>query len=325
MPLFKFENFIFDSTSHSLTHKGVKVAIRPKALKLLNLLIQNRQRIVSKAEIMSCVWGSNYARDHLLFQLVGELRKLPFKNEFVRTQPNEGYQWNVATKVINKQVFVPRLIAASLITAVVCLSILALPTLKQVDVSSSQAGQLPAYGALAKGIIALQSGNKNKAIDWFEFALAENPDSVETSVFLAETLYQQNRPEESSAHLLNVLGAVNLSAYNKVTATNLLSRIRERQGNFDDALQYAQTSSLTEVLGQCSADVVEQRIEMLESELGYALAVPSIQSNNVETKSDADVALSKSYVDHCQRLKSEAVETSSCQPLREQRVSMQLA
>ena len=312
MPLFKFEDFIFDSTSHNLSHKRTKVAIRPKALKLLSLLIQNRHRILSKAEIMSSIWGCVYARDHLLFQLISELRKPPFKSEFVRTQPNEGYQWSVATKTSNNRLFVPQLIAAGL----ACLSLLALPVLYKADNNPKQTMQLPAYGALSKGIIALQSGEKDKAIQWFEFALSENPDSVESTIFLAETLYQQNRPEESSKYLQNVLTKENLSAYNKATAANILSRISEQQGKFDDALRYAQKSAQTNVLGQCSVDFVDKRIRKLEGEI----AMSPIHADRNNTNAKEDVPMSTLYAKQCNELKSSPVETSLCQPLRNENV-----
>lgn len=316
MPLLKFEDFVFDSTSHRLTRYGTTVAIRPKALKLLCLLINNRHRVVPKPEIMSTVWGSDYARDHLLFQLIGELRKPPFKSEFVRTIPNEGYQWKVETKLVHNRTALSKLIAASVITAVVGLSVMLSTTFNKTD-GSSQTAHLPAYRALSKGIVALENGDKDEAIEWFEFALVENPDSIESSLFLAETLYQQNRPEESSDQLQHVLQNGNLSAYNKATATNILSRISEQQGRLDDALRYAQNSLPTSTTaGQCSVDFVEQRIERLES----GLAMSPNPSNHNNTKLKQALPLSESYIDQCQQLNSRDAQSSSCQANENQAV-----
>ncbi|MBL4671019.1 MAG: winged helix-turn-helix domain-containing protein [Arenicella sp.] len=315
MPLLKFEDFVFDSTSHRLTRNGAKVAMRPKALKLLCLLINNRHRVVPKPEIISTVWGSDYARDHLLFQLIGELRKPPLKSEFVRTVPNEGYQWSIATKVVYNRISFPKLIAASVITTVVGLSILLSTTLNKAD-SRSQTAHLPAYRALSKGIVALENGDKDEAIEWFKFALVENPDSVESSLFLAETLYQQNRPKESSDRLQHVLQKGSLSAYNKATATNILSRISEQQGQLDDALRYAQNSLPTGAIGQCSVDFVEQRIERLES----GLAMSPNPSNRNDTKLKHATPLSESYIDQCQQLNNRDAQSSSCQAIENQAV-----
>lgn len=317
MPLFKFEDFIFDSSIHMLSHRGTKVAIRPKALKLLSLLIQNRHRILSKAEIMTSVWGSDYPRDHLLFQLISELRKSPLKSEFVRTQPNEGYQWNVSTKCVESRIFMPQLAVASLAIVSVCVFLLSLSSLNKTDISAIQSMQLPAYSAFSKGIVAMESGQNNKAIQWFEFALLENPDSVESSIFLAETLYQQNRHEESSNYLQNVLENKNISAYNKATATHILSRISEQQGKFIDALKYAQKSSQTKLLGQCSAGFVEQRIQKLESRI----AMSSIPSDVNQDNEKANMTLSKNYVMQCEALKNPLFETSSCLPIKNEGIA----
>lgn len=314
MHLFKFEDFIYDPTSHNLTHQGTKVAIRPKALKLLGLLLQNKHRILSKAEIMSSVWGNDYARDYQLFQLIGELRKSPFNNEFVRTQPNEGYQWNVSTKVVNKRVFEPQLIAASVVIGLVSLSFLSLSVLHNADFlkadsSPKQTMRLPAFSALSKGIVALESGNKDKAVQWFEFALAENPGSVEPTLFLAETLYQQHKPDESSKYLQDVMKQENLSAYNKAAAANILSRISEQQGKFNDALKFAQKSVQTNELAQCSVDFVEQRIRKLESEISMSPLLTTPEPEN--TKENKPVP--ESYVRQCNELKNNPVEeTSGC-------------
>ncbi|MFT6099397.1 MAG: DNA-binding winged helix-turn-helix (wHTH) protein [Arenicella sp.] len=315
MPLLKFEDFVFDSTSHRLTRNGATVSIRPKALKLFSLLINNRHRVVPKAEIMSAVWGCDYARDHLLFQLIGELRKSPLKNEYVRTLPNEGYQWNVTTRVIDNRISFPKLIAASVITTVVGLTALLSTTFNTYD-SRVQTAHLPAYRALSMGIVALENGDRDEAIEWFEFALVENPDSIESSLFLAETLYQQNRPKESSERVQHVLQKPSLSAYNKATATNILSRISEQQGQLDDALRYAQNSLPTGTTGQCSVDFVEQRIEMLES----GLAMSPNPSNGNDTKVKHALPLSANYVDQCQKLNNRDAQSSSCQAIENQAV-----
>jgi tetratricopeptide (TPR) repeat protein len=168
---------------------------------------------------------------------------------------------------------------------------------------------LPAYRALSKGIVALENGDKNEAIEWFEFALVENPDSVESSLFLAETLFQQNRPKESSDRLQHVLQKGSLSAYNKATATNILSRISEQQGQLDDALRYAQNSLSTDTTGQCSVDFVEQRIERLQS----GLAMSPTPSNHNDSQLKQARPLSESYIEQCQQLNKREAQSSSCQ------------
>lgn len=310
MPVYKFEAFIFDSNNYTLTHLGIKLAVRPKALKLLKLLIENRHRILSKAEIMTSIWGSDYTRDYLLFQLIGELRKYPLKREFVRTQPNEGYQWNVTTKVIHASFFVPQTIAAGVAAIFLGATLLTLSDLPRPNIQPAQSSQLPAHSAFSLGIVALESGDKDKAIQWFEFALLENPDSAEASIFLAETLYLQNRYAESSEHLQSLLNKANVSEYNQASASNILSQISEQQGKFQDALKYAQKSSQAKVAGQCSANFVKQRVDILKNRLAMSSSVPK----EAPAIAREDLAEANTYANQCNDLKHKPVNTSVCLP-----------
>ena len=314
MAILKFENFIFDSKSYHLTHKGRPVPLRPKALRLLKLLIENRERIVGKPEIFTSIWGSPYVRDHLLFQLISELRKTPLDRDFIRTQPNQGYQWNVETKVVHAKNFSAAQLAACILIGLVSINIASLPN-TTVNKPQSLIG-LPAHSAFSKGVIALENGDKDLAEDWFKFALNENPESVESSLFLAETLLQQNKPEESSEKLLELLKKPNLDAYNQMTISNLLSRINQRQGRLGDALRYARNSVQPDIIGRCSVDAVEQRIEMLEERLGSFDAVSKPDLQQVASNRINDRRQSKTYQDQCSQLQPDIEETSQCEPLR---------
>lgn len=315
MHLFKFEDFIFDATSHKLSYKGKKVDIRPKALKLLSLLIVNRHKVLSKSEIISSIWGSDYARDHLLFQLISELRKHPLKNEFVRTLPNEGYKWNVKTKIIKSTTYLPKVMAASFAAAIMGVSVFALPYYSSINTNVASTKQLPAYSALTKGIIALEKGETENAVEWFKFALLENPDSVESSIFLAETLYQQNQFDESSIYLHQVLNNTESSHYDKASASIILSRISEQQGEFGDALKHVQKSSEANELGQCSADYVVQRLQVLESKIAMSPAISTNDQLLINEK--ANEPNTEIYLRQCNELNKTSIETSWCIPLYE--------
>lgn len=309
MALLKFDDFVFDSERFQLACHGEPLALRPKALKLLHLLIENRHRVVPKAEIFSSIWGSNYARDHLLFQLISELRKPPFNATYVRTLPNEGYQWNVSTANVSNNIPKPMRIAASLVLGITLVA--GIYQQMTPENSSAKVSQLPALSAFSKGVVAMESGDNDEAVEWFKFALHENPDSIESSLFLAESLLLQNKPEESSKHIQILLQKNNLDAYNKMTATELLSRIRQKQGLFIDALRYAKESNDTNVVAQCSVDVVAQRVEFLEDKLGVLLAAPhSKPVPNVDVK----VSRSIKYQHQCEQLKKESDKTSYCAP-----------
>lgn len=281
MSLFKFEGFVFDSARYHLSHRGKRVSVRPKALRLLKLLILERHRVVSKAEIMSEIWGTNFARDHLIFQLISELRQSPLEGECIRTQPNEGYQWNASTQVVKESSFSSKLMAASVVLGIMCLVPI---SSNVVEDSIDNYVQLPAYSAFSKGVLAMENGQKDQAIKWFEFSLAENPGSIESSLLLAEALYKNDKADEASALLLSLQKQTNLSAYDKLSTNQMLSHISQKQGNISDALRYAQKFSPTDVVGQCSIASVNSRIQKLQAELGLEptneLEEPDSEPNN---------------------------------------------
>jgi len=309
MAIFKFDGFVFDSTRYHLTQRGKRIALRPKTLLLLGLLIENRDRVVTKSEILESLWGSIYARDHLLFQLISELRKAPFCSDYVRTEPNHGYQWNVATQV--QRFDFPRpAVAACLVVA----SLSSLATLFFHSESAPVSSQLPAYGAFSKGVLAMDKGQAEQAERWFKFALSENPNSVESSLFLAETLLQQNKVDESSDQLQALLEKQNLDDYSKMTATDLLSRISQRQGRLYEALNYAQASSQAGVIAQCSVDVVEQRVELLVDQLGVSQEISLKQPKGNEGVDQSAKNTSDEYNTKCSELQPIFEETSLCIP-----------
>lgn len=313
MAIFKFRNFVFDSERYRLEQNGKLVDMRPKALRLLCLLIENRDRVVSKSEIFTYVWGNAYARDHLLFQLVSELRKAPFEAEFVRTQPNQGYRWNVATRLSSPdKTYRLTQVAASLVFALV----FAVGSYFALEHKKPMAGSalLPAHSAFSKGVIAMHKGDSLQAIKWFEFALRENPESIESSLFLAEALLRQDRYVESSERLHALLSDPSLSAYNTMTANDLLSQVHQRQGSLNTALKYALQSSQQMSVAQCSVETVEGRVDALSSQMGFSHEPKQTIASEPEVSEDNVVAEGDFYSDQCDQLRQELPDTSFCSP-----------
>ena len=331
MAIVRFEDFEFDSKRYLLKYQGRTLQLRPKALQLLCMLIENRERVVTKSEILSSLWGSKYARDHLLFQLISELRHSPFNSDFIRTQPNLGYQWNVATvaakpkasPIISLKVSLAKSIAASLTIIVMCFSALQLTYRNEHKAVSLQ---LPAQNALIKGVIAMEKGNTQQAIEWFEFGLNENPNSAELSLFLAETLLQHNDIEESSNQLQSLLQKQNLGDYERMTAIDLLSKVRQRQGKLYDALNYAEASSSANIIAQCTVDALEQRVQTLAEQLAAPklegknnsklaeIAKPKMSSQTATVDNATTDKLLEEYRIKCGQLTPTPKETSSCEP-----------
>ncbi len=53
---FQFRDIVVDTDSFSLTRAGDRVEVQPKVLSLLIFLLENRERTVTKDEILDAVW-----------------------------------------------------------------------------------------------------------------------------------------------------------------------------------------------------------------------------------------------------------------------------
>lgn len=91
----QFDDLTFDSDRRQLwTGKG-EVRLSPKAFELLTLLISNRPRAVSKAEIREHLWPGTYVSESSLPSLVSEIRDVIAdqgrKPGLIRTVHGFGY------------------------------------------------------------------------------------------------------------------------------------------------------------------------------------------------------------------------------------------
>lgn len=94
---YHFGDWQFDPNSHVLRSDHDSQTLRFKIGRLLTLLIDNRERVVSQAEIRETLWPNEHVVDHALRQTVSELRKLlgdaPRKPTYIKTIPGQGYRW----------------------------------------------------------------------------------------------------------------------------------------------------------------------------------------------------------------------------------------
>lgn len=98
MPQFQFGQFSFDSQSGELTHPDKpQQALRHKVAGLLQYLIENKDRVISKEELLDSLWQHGDYRENSLTQSIRELRLALDDNakqpSFVKTYPQRGYQW----------------------------------------------------------------------------------------------------------------------------------------------------------------------------------------------------------------------------------------
>ena len=91
----RFGEFTLDTESRQLRQGDAERHLSPKAFELLRLLIENRPRALSKAELHERLWPSTFVSEATLSSLVAEVRdalgEKARRGRFVRTVHRFGY------------------------------------------------------------------------------------------------------------------------------------------------------------------------------------------------------------------------------------------
>src|SRR5258708_4846712 len=97
----RFDRYVLDLHSGCLLLDGNEIALRPKTFAVLNYLIENAGRLVSKDELFDAVWPNLAITDDALVQSIGELRRALGDDgpRLVRTVPRRGYRFESEVSV----------------------------------------------------------------------------------------------------------------------------------------------------------------------------------------------------------------------------------
>jgi DNA-binding winged helix-turn-helix (wHTH) protein len=97
----QFGEFIFDSETHELLRDHQPVTLSPKAFQLLEILIENRPKALSKSQLHDRLWPNTFVVEANLSNLIGEVRRAldddPRRPRFVRTIHRFGYAFRAET------------------------------------------------------------------------------------------------------------------------------------------------------------------------------------------------------------------------------------
>ncbi len=92
---YRFDRFQLDPRTRRLLRDGQETHLSPKAFDLLNCLVENRARAISRAELLERVWPSTFVLDTNLASLIAEIRRVLDDSaedpRFVRTMHRFGY------------------------------------------------------------------------------------------------------------------------------------------------------------------------------------------------------------------------------------------
>lgn len=96
-PVYRFGDFEFDPEKRLLNRGGRDVHLEPIAFRLLAYLIDNRNHLVTRQELMDTVWGDTVISETALSKAVERLRKVlgddPAAPRYVETVHSQGYRF----------------------------------------------------------------------------------------------------------------------------------------------------------------------------------------------------------------------------------------
>jgi DNA-binding winged helix-turn-helix (wHTH) protein/Tfp pilus assembly protein PilF len=94
---FWFGPYTFDAARRRLSRDGQSIAVPPKALDVLEVLLENRGRTVEKGDLMSRVWPDTAVEEANLTQSVFMLRRAlgddPSDSRYISTVARRGYRF----------------------------------------------------------------------------------------------------------------------------------------------------------------------------------------------------------------------------------------
>lgn len=101
MTAVSFGHFVLDLDTHELRRRSEAVALTPKAFQLLEVLVVNRPKALSKSALQERLWPDTFVLEKNLVNLVAEIRAAlgdsATNPRFVRTVPRFGYAFRDVT------------------------------------------------------------------------------------------------------------------------------------------------------------------------------------------------------------------------------------
>lgn len=102
--IYEFGRFRLDREAHLLVAGEKIVALEPKAVDVLLILVEKRGELVPRQDLMSAVWPDTFVEESNLSSNISILRKqlgvTPDGKDYIQTVPKRGYRFAVAVKEV---------------------------------------------------------------------------------------------------------------------------------------------------------------------------------------------------------------------------------
>ena len=98
---YEFEDFRLDAANRGLWRGNELVAISPKALEVLTLLVARKGGIVSREELIETVWKDTFVEEGNINYTISLLRKAFDNKDLIKTVARHGYRFTAIVKEIS--------------------------------------------------------------------------------------------------------------------------------------------------------------------------------------------------------------------------------
>lgn len=206
---YEFGPYRLDVAARRLTRGAEVIALTPKAFDVLLALIERRDRVVDKSELMKLVWPDSFVEEANLSQTIFVLRKTlgedPEGRQFIDTIPRRGYRFAATVSATAAQPVsgaarrADRLwIAAGIAAAMVIGSVAWVSRRDAAETPTATAGgvatdpwhtaSVEAYRATMEGQEHYLANRLNEAVPSLTRATALDPDYAPAWALLSKTL-----------------------------------------------------------------------------------------------------------------------------------------
>jgi class 3 adenylate cyclase/predicted ATPase len=95
--LFSFEDYVLDTSRRELRRRGTVIAVQPQVFDLLEYLISNRDRVVTKHDMLEAIWSGRIVSESALTTRINAARTALGDNgeeqRLIRTLPRKGMRF----------------------------------------------------------------------------------------------------------------------------------------------------------------------------------------------------------------------------------------
>ncbi len=104
---YQFNDFILDTQRYELSKAGASLHIEPQVIELLALLVENRNRMVTKDEIYAKIWQGRFVSESALSSRIKTARQIlgddGKKQNIIRTVHKKGFRFVASVNCLDGQ------------------------------------------------------------------------------------------------------------------------------------------------------------------------------------------------------------------------------